>query len=316
MSLKIYFKIYIYTRHIDFVASRMLILYSDTISIYRSNNFSGVVFMNSNSFHDNAANYKLLFDGLREKALSRVFAIEDSDKYEKKIFESAGGATTLSIIRGKVFEKISICRGEKERDIPKDAEIPDNMKDLKNLPGGKVYMQVFEICSHMMNPKVPVGTLSLRYRSSSNGRTGGGTDLSPYIPFKEDTELFSGNFKKVCANFSKDYDGLRENLKKTFWLKYRNEPRGGLAGIAFDLPAQEFDFIQTVGNTFIDTYFSIVEKRKMEPYTEEERNYLLFRRGRWVEFNLIEDEGFKYGLEIGVNPEVMILQTLPPSVKF
>ncbi|RMF95037.1 MAG: coproporphyrinogen III oxidase [Candidatus Schekmanbacteria bacterium] len=105
-------------------------------------------------------------------------------------------------------------------------------------------------------------------------------------------------------------------MKKTFWLKYRNEPRGGLVGIAFDFPASEFDFAKKTAEIFIDTYFKIVEIRKDEKYTDEERERMLFKRGRWVEFNLIEDEGFRYGLEIGVNPEVMILQTLPPTVKF
>ena len=258
---------------------------------------------------------KELFYSLRDEVLSRVFSIEGSDDHEKKIYERESGKTTLTIIRGSVFEKISICRGEKEKEIPRDAEIPENMADLKTSEG-KIKMQVFEICSHMMNPRVPVGTLSIRYRSSGGGRIAGGTDLSPYIPYKEDMELFSGKFKELCSASDKQYSELRENLKKTFWLKYRDEPRGGLAGIAFDLPVSEFSFAEKTAKTFIDNYFSIVELRKDEKYTEEERKNMLFRRGRWVEFNLIEDEGFKYGLEVGVNPEIMILQTLPPTVKF
>lgn len=258
---------------------------------------------------------KELFDSLREIALSRVFSIEGSDDHEKKIYENESGKTTLTIIRGAVFEKISICRGEKEKEIPADAELPENMADLKTSKG-KIKMQIFEICSHMMNPRIPVGTLSIRYRSSGGERIAGGTDLSPYIPYKDDIELFSGRFRELSSAFGKEYSELRENLKKTFWLKYRNEPRGGLAGIAFDLPMSEFSFAEKTAKTFIDTYFSIVELRKDEKYSEDERESMLFRRGRWVEFNLIEDEGFKYGLEVGVNPEIMILQTLPPTVKF
>ncbi len=265
--------------------------------------------------NDDNKKTKELFDRLRDEALSKVFSIESSDNHKKKIYERESGKTTLTIIRGNVFEKISICRGEKEKTIHPGAKLPENMTDLKDCEG-KIKMQIFEICSHMMNPKVPVGTLSIRYRSSGGGRIAGGTDLSPYIRFDEDMELFSGRFKQICADYGKDYSALRENLKKTFWLKYRDEPRGGLAGIAFDLPMSEFPFAKSVAESFVETYFHIVEKRKNEKYAEDERTKMLFRRGRWVEFNLIEDEGFLYGLETGVNPEVMILQTLPPTVKF
>jgi len=256
------------------------------------------------------------FASTKKKALDAFRRIEGADLVEKRVWNTPSGITELNIIRGRVFEKVSLCRTDKKKKIPESVNIPAAMKDLGEIKNIEVIMKVFEICSHMANPKVPVGNISIRYRKAKEGRFAGGTDLSPYFPFEEDVELFRGEMQSLCKRYGKEYEPMREKLRQGFWLKYRNEPRGGVNGIAFDVPEEEFNFVKELVETFLKTYISIVEKRKDEPFTQEEREKQLYRRGRWVEFNLVEDEGFRFGLEMGIDPEIMVLQTLPPLVRF
>ncbi|OGL40129.1 MAG: hypothetical protein A2042_02750 [Candidatus Schekmanbacteria bacterium GWA2_38_11] len=256
------------------------------------------------------------FASMKKKALDAFIKIEGKDLVEQRVWDSPSGRTVLNITRGKVFEKVSLCLTNKRKKIPGSVNLPDIMKDLEKSKDTEVIMKVFEICSHMANPKVPVGNISLRYRKAKEGRFAGGTDLSPYFPFKEDVEFFRKEMQNLCKRHGKQYEPMREQLQKNFWLKYRNEPRGGCNGIGFDVSDEEFPFIKDLAETFLKTYISIVEKRKDEPFTEAEREKQLYRRGRWVEFNLVEDEGFRFGLEMGIDPEIMVLQTLPPLVRF
>lgn len=256
------------------------------------------------------------FTSLKSKVLSEFNRIERKDKTQKRVWNTPAGQTELNIIRGNVFEKVSVCQSSKKRKIPDSSYVPETMSDLKEDSGVDTIIKVFEICSHMANPLVPVGTISLRYRCAKEGRFGGGTDLSPIFPFEEDMDFYRSEIQGVCKKYNKEYEPLRMALQKSFWLKYRNEPRGGAIGIAFDVPEEEFEFVKDLGETFLKTYVEIVKKRKDEPFTEEQRERQLYKRGRWVEFNLVEDEGFIFGLEIGIDPEIMILQTLPPILRF
>ena len=265
---------------------------------------------------DNLREIDDFFDSMKKKALENFTRIEGADIVEKKVWNPPDGTTELNIIRGRVFEKVSICRTNKIKKIPASVNVPHAMKDVAGSKNSEVVMKVFEICSHMANPKVPVGNISIRYRKSKEGRFGGGTDLSPYFPFKEDVELYRNEMMNLCRKYNKEYEPMRKKLEQSFWLKYRNEPRGGCLGIGFDVHEDEFDFIKDLLETFVRTYTSIVERRKDEPFTQEEREKQLYRRGRWVEFNLVEDEGFRFGLEMGIDPEIMVLQTLPPLVRF
>src|SRR3972149_9397314 len=110
------------------------------------------------------------FDSMKRKALENFTRIEGADIVEKKDWNPPDGTTELNIIRGKVFEKVSICRTNKRKKIPPSVNVPDAMKDVAESKDTEVIMKVFEICSHMANPKVPVGNISIRYRKTKEGR--------------------------------------------------------------------------------------------------------------------------------------------------
>lgn len=179
---------------------------------------------------------------------------------------------------------------------------------------------------HPRNPFVPTAHLNIRYfqATKSNGEIvwwfGGGYDLTPYYGFDEDCIHFHQTAKNACDKTHPDfYARFKKAADEYFYLKHRNECRG-IGGLFFDdlneLSFDEcFSFLQNVGNSFIDAYIPIVEKRKSHPFTEKNREFQLYRRGRYVEFNLVYDRGTLFGLQFGGRTE-SILMSLPPLVSW
>ena len=173
---------------------------------------------------------------------------------------------------------------------------------------------------HPRNPYVPTVHMNVRFFSS--GETwwfGGGMDLTPYYPFEEDCAHFHRANREALAPFP----GLHERFKKAcdayFFLKHRNEPRG-IGGTFFDDFSEEgfersFAVMRAVGDALLPAYVPIVEKRRAMPFGERERGFQAFRRGRYVEFNLVWDRGTLFGLQSGGRAE-SILMSLPPVAKW
>ncbi|MBD3610247.1 MAG: oxygen-dependent coproporphyrinogen oxidase, partial [Gammaproteobacteria bacterium] len=149
---------------------------------------------------------------------------------------------------------------------------------------------------------------------------GGGFDLTPYYPFKEDVVEWHKTAKSACQPFGDEvYNKYKKWCDDYFYLKHRNETRG-VGGLFFDdLNAQGFDqsfaFMKSVGDHYIKAYRPIVARRKNTEYGERERDFQLYRRGRYVEFNLVFDRGTLFGLQTGGRTE-SILMSLPPLVKW
>lgn len=149
---------------------------------------------------------------------------------------------------------------------------------------------------------------------------GGGFDLTPYYPVEEDCIHFHQKAYEACKPFGKDvYPRYKKWCDEYFYLKHRNEARG-IGGIFFDdLNEWDFDtcfrFMRSVGDIFLDAYLPIVQKRKNTPYTESQREFQEFRRGRYAEFNMIIDRGTLFGIQSGGRTE-SILMTLPPRVRW
>ncbi len=242
------------------------------------------------------------FDEMRERALQALQKIDPAGKLDENVWSFPIGEMAVRAIRGNVFEKVGVSNA-----------------NLRVTPPGQsepVTVKVFEVCAHMMSPKVPVGTISLRYLLRDKDRFNCHTDLSPILPFQEDIDFYKGEMIALSERHGRNYEEMRQKLVNTFMSKYRKGPRGGGFGIAFDADEKTFAMVKDCGETFLRVFPHIVNKRKDEKYTEEEREELLRRRARWVEFNLVEDEGFVRGLELGISPEPMIVQTLPPLVRF
>jgi coproporphyrinogen III oxidase len=149
---------------------------------------------------------------------------------------------------------------------------------------------------------------------------GGGYDLTPYYPNMEDVVHWHQTIKNTCQPFGKEaYPRYKQWCDDYFYLKHRNETRG-VGGLFFDDLNEWgfercFDFMQTIGNSYLPAYLPIVERRKSMQYTDRERAFQLYRRGRYVEFNLVYDRGTLFGLQSGGRTE-SILMSLPPAVSW
>ncbi|MGR9045219.1 MAG: oxygen-dependent coproporphyrinogen oxidase [Gammaproteobacteria bacterium] len=175
---------------------------------------------------------------------------------------------------------------------------------------------------HPLNPYVPTSHANVRFFIAEKpGEApiwwfGGGFDLTPFYPFKEDVIHWHETARKACAPFGKDvYPRYKKWCDDYFFLKHRNETRGA-GGLFFDDLNEggferSFAFMQSVGDHYIDAYIPIVRKRKDTPYGEREREFQLYRRGRYVEFNLVYDRGTLFGLQSGGRTE-SILMSMPP----
>jgi coproporphyrinogen III oxidase len=180
---------------------------------------------------------------------------------------------------------------------------------------------------HPLNPYVPTSHMNVRFfAATKDGEApvwwfGGGFDLTPYYGFEEDVRHWHKTAKEACdSSFGAEaYARYKKWCDEYFFLKHRNEPRG-VGGLFFDdLNAEGFErsfaFMRSVGDHFLPAYTPIVEKRRDTKYSERERQFQLYRRGRYVEFNLVYDRGTLFGLQSGGRTE-SILMSLPPMVRW
>jgi len=178
---------------------------------------------------------------------------------------------------------------------------------------------------HPSNPHVPTVHMNVRFFSARKGDTdiwwfGGGYDLTPFYGYEDDCIHWHCSAKKVCDKFSESlYQKLKKNCDEYFFLPHRNEARG-IGGIFFDDFNYEgfdksFEFLRDTGDSFIDSYMPIVNRRKNTKFGNKEREFQLYRRGRYVEFNLLRDRGTLFGLQSMGRTE-SILMSMPPLVRW
>ncbi len=179
---------------------------------------------------------------------------------------------------------------------------------------------------HPDNPYIPTSHMNVRFFiAEQEGEQpvwwfGGGYDLTPYYGNREDCIHWHQNAKHACQMFGEEYyPRFKQWCDDYFYLKHRDEPRG-IGGVFFDdFNELDFDnsfaFMQSIGNSYIDAYLPIINKRKSIRFTEREKNFQLYRRGRYVEFNLVFDRGTLFGLQTGGRTE-SILMSLPPLVRW
>lgn len=240
----------------------------------------------------------------------------DGGRFREDSWErpGGGGGRTRVLAQGAVLEKGGVNFSEVFGELSPEF--------AAQLPGDGLQFSAVGI-SLVLHPRSPlVPTVHANFRFLTHGQRawfGGGADLTPYYPFREDVIHFHKTWKAVCMRHAAvaDYAQMKRACDEYFYLAHRREARG-VGGIFFDYAeASEafFAFVRDAGDAFLDSYLPIVRRRKDLPYTAEQRWFQEYRRGRYVEFNLIYDRGTVFGLKTGGRIE-SILMSLPPVVRY
>jgi len=236
--------------------------------------------------------------------------------------EEGGGGRTRVLTNGDVIEQggvnFSLVSGNK---LP-----PSATAHRPELAGRTWRACGVSLVIHPKNPFIPTSHANVRFFvAEKEGEApvwwfGGGFDLTPFYPFKEDVIHWHQTAQALCQPFGEDvYQAHKKWCDDYFYLKHRNETRG-VGGLFFDdlnhwSFEQCFDYIKAVGQGFIDAYVPIMNKRKDTEYSEQQRQFQLYRRGRYVEFNLVFDRGTLFGLQSGGRTE-SILMSMPPLARW
>jgi len=263
---------------------------------------------------------------LQDAICNRLEEIDQKAKFQEDLWqrEEGGGGKTRIIENGSVFEKGGV-------NISKVfGELPKTMQDYFKVQDVNFFACGLSLVLHPKNPFVPTVHANWRYFEmyDKEGNIvkswfGGGQDLTPYYLFEEDAIHFHKTCKEACNKHNSEfYPKYKKQCDQYFWNTHRNEARG-IGGLFFDYlqPTQEmtaekwFNFVTEIGNSFLQSYVPIAEKRKDISYTEENRKWQEIRRGRYVEFNLIHDKGTLFGLKTNGRIE-SILMSLPPHVQW
>lgn len=231
-----------------------------------------------------------------------------------------GGGHTRVLAQGRFFEQAGVNFSHVH-----GASLPPSATAQRpELAGCSFQALGVSLVIHPYNPFVPTSHCNVRFFIADKPGMneiwwfGGGFDLTPYYGFDEDAIHWHRTAKRACDPFGADYYArFKKWCDEYFYIRHRQEPRG-IGGLFFDdLNENGFDhcfgFTQSVGDHYLPAYLPIVERRKDAPYGEREREFQLYRRGRYVEFNLVYDRGTLFGLQSGGRTE-SILMSLPPRV--
>ncbi len=273
------------------------------------------------------------FEDLRDRICVAFEAIEDDHagpggpggpggglepgRFERKSWRRpGGGGGEMAILRGRVFEKagvnLSTVHGELSEAFRQ--AIPGAAEDPRFWAGG------ISVVAHPRSPLVPAAHMNTRHVATTKAWFGGGMDLTPIYPDRDDSAAFHAACKAACDRHDPDYhQRFKAWCDDYFYLAHRDEPRG-VGGIFFDYLNSgdwqaDFAFTQDIGRSFLEVYPAIVRRHMHDSWSAAQREHQLVRRGRYVEFNLLYDRGTQFGLKTGGNVEA-ILMSLPPEVKW
>ena len=271
--------------------------------------------------------------GLQDSICSSLEAEDGEQCFREELWDrkAGGGGRTRVLEKGSVFEQAGVNFSH----VFGDRLPPSATAARPELAGRSFQALGISLVIHPRNPYIPTSHAHVRFfiASKNDARDdgapgnekdiwwfGGGYDLTPYYPVMEDVVHWHQAAKEACQPFGDDiYPRYKDCCDEYFYLKHRNETRG-VGGLFFDDLNEWgfercFDFMQAIGSSYLPAYLPIVQRRKQTAYGERERDFQLYRRGRYVEFNLVYDRGTLFGLQSGGRTE-SILMSLPPVVNW
>ncbi|MFZ9715297.1 MAG: oxygen-dependent coproporphyrinogen oxidase [Pelagibacteraceae bacterium] len=261
------------------------------------------------------------FKFLQEKIVEEFELLEK--KYKKKKFtkrewskdnKKEGGGISYLLEGGGLFDKVGVNRSTVSGIFKKEFR----SKILGAERDGKYWASGISVVAHMKNPKIPAVHFNTRFIVTSKEWFGGGMDATPTFHDEKEKKNIHKKLKDVCLKNKKNYQKYKKWCDNYFYLPHRNEPRG-LGGIFFDYETKDWDqnfkFVQDLGITFIDITKEMILNKIKSKWNTVDKEKQLYKRGRYVEFNLLYDRGTKFGLNSGGNTE-SILMSLPPQAKW
>ena len=294
---------------------------------------------------DSRAKISQFMQQLQDEICAGLESLDGKEKFQEESWKrpEGGGGRSRVLKEGAVFEQGGVNFSEVwGKNLP-----PSILKQRPEAKGHEFYATGTSMVLHPRNPYIP--TVHLNYRYFEAGPVwwfGGGADLTPYYPFAEDATHFHRTYKAACDKHHQEYYSVFKRwCDEYFYLKHRQETRG-IGGLFFDYQdgrgslyrgfntdgnaaqyskeigeitsrswEELFSFVQDCGQAFLPAYVPIVQRRKDTEYGDRERNFQLYRRGRYVEFNLVYDRGTIFGLQTNGRTE-SILMSLPPLVRW
>jgi len=262
--------------------------------------------------------------GLQDRICAALEQDDGRQQFREDAWErpEGGGGRSRVLTDGAVFEQ-----GGVNFSHVFGKQLPPSATAHRPELAGRVWQALgVSLVIHPRNPYVPTSHMNVRFFIAEKDGAepvwwfGGGFDLTPYYPFDEDALHWHRSARAACEPFGADYyPRFKKWCDEYFYLKHRGETRG-IGGLFFDDLHEGgfehgFGFMRSVGDRYLDAYRPIVARRKDTPYGERERDFQLYRRGRYVEFNLVYDRGTLFGLQSGGRTE-SILMSLPPLVKW
>ena len=258
------------------------------------------------------------FKDLQENICKAIETTDGKVEFRTDIWErpEGGGGRSKTIAKGNIIEKGGVGYSAVWGDLH-----PKMLESMNIQEKTGFYATGVSIVMHPNSPMVPIIHMNVRYFEMENGSCwfGGGIDLTPHYVVKTDARWFHQQLKNACDKHDTDYySKFKPWADDYFFSPHRNETRG-IGGIFFDYQkpnelkskSEIFDFVKEVGESFAPIYTTFMSKNKDIPFGENEKNWQLIRRGRYVEFNLVHDRGTKFGLETNGRTE-SILMSMPP----
>jgi coproporphyrinogen III oxidase len=257
-----------------------------------------------------AAAVHAYFAGLQQRIVSALEQLDSPFRRDAWTRPEGGGGASCILEEGKIFERAGVNLSRVQ-----GKALPPSASAARPQLAGRGYDAMgVSLVLHPRNPYCPTVHMNVRFFSAGDTWWfGGGMDLTPYYGFEEDARHFHATCRKATGERHAEF---KKWCDEYFHLRHRNEPRG-VGGVFFDDLAGDaaFDLTKSVGDHFLDAYLPILERRKDRPYGERERAFQAYRRGRYVEFNLVYDRGTLFGLQSGGRTE-SILMSLPPRVEW